>query len=34
MPCNYPQIIEHSIDAIELGVPEPYRKEYDEKFGN
>jgi hypothetical protein len=34
MPCHYPEIIEHSIDAIDLVVPEEYGKEYDEKFGN
>jgi len=31
MPCNYPEIIEFSVDAIDLVVPEYYGKKYDQK---
>lgn len=31
MPCNYPEVIEHSIDAIDLVVPEQYGEKYDQK---
>jgi hypothetical protein len=31
MPCNYPEVIEHSIDAIDLVVPEQYGTKYDKK---
>ena len=32
MPCNYPEIIEHSVDAIDLVVPEFYGEKYDQKI--
>ena len=31
MPCNYPEVIEHSMDAINLVVPEQYGTKYDQK---
>lgn len=33
MPCNYPEIITHSIDAVDLFVPGPFGEEYDLRFG-
>ena len=31
MPCDYPQVIEHSINAIDLVVPETFGEEFDQK---